>query len=501
MGAAARNNPLISWAPFSGPQQSLLRCPVDEIFFGGARGGGKTDGMLGKFAMKQKQYGKDAVGIFFRKTREDLKEAVERSKDIYLPMGAKYVDKQWTFPSGARLKFEYLERDKDSQNYQGHSYTDLFFEELTNWASPDPINKIRATLRSGAGVPCQFHATGNPGGPGHQWVKARYIDPNPQGGKVLWEEYENPFTHKKVKMSRVFIPSKLSDNPTLMSDPGYVARLYQSGSSELVRAWLHGDWDVVEGAFFDCWVPQEHIVRPFAVPDDWLRFRSCDWGSAKPFSVGWWAVCPDIFHTPDGHIIPRGAVVRYREWYGAAKDENGTVKPDVGLKLTAEEVGEGILLRDAGDTIKYSVMDPAAFSQDGGPSIVERMKINFRRADNKRVGRRGAMGGWDQMRARMNGEDFGDPYGILPMMFVFSTCTDFIRTVPALQHDDTRPEDLDTASEDHAADEARYGLMSRPYVPKPIGGKPVPLITIGGDSTMTMNNLIDAVKKRNTLVD
>ena len=114
MGAAARNNPLISWAPFSGPQQSLLRCPVDEIFFGGARGGGKTDGMLGKFAMKQKQYGKDAVGIFFRKTREDLKEAVERSKDIYLPMGAKFVDKQWTFPSGARLKFEYLERDKDS---------------------------------------------------------------------------------------------------------------------------------------------------------------------------------------------------------------------------------------------------------------------------------------------------------------------------------------------------------------------------------------------------
>tara|TARA_R110000787_G_scaffold89337_5_gene189213 strand:- start:189 stop:524 length:336 start_codon:yes stop_codon:yes gene_type:complete len=111
------------------------------------------------------------------------------------------------------------------------------------------------------------------------------------------------------------------------------------------------------------------------------------------------------------------------------------------------------------------------------------------------------MGGWDQMRARMNGEDFGDPYGVLPMMFVFSTCTDFIRTVPALQHDDTRPEDLDTASEDHAADEARYGLMSRPYVPKPIGGKPVPLITIGGDSSMTMNNLIDAVKKRNTLVD
>ena len=210
---------LIAWAPFSNPQSQLLSCPADEIFFGGARGGGKTDGMLGKFALKQRTYGKDAVGIFFRSTREDLKEAVERSKDIYTPLGAKYVDRQWTFPTGARLKFEYLERDKDAQNYQGHSYTDLFFEELTNWASPDPINKLRATLRSATGVPCQLHATGNPGGPGHHWVKSRYIDPCPTGGKMLWEEYKNPFTGKSVKMSRVFIPSKLSDNPTLMRDP------------------------------------------------------------------------------------------------------------------------------------------------------------------------------------------------------------------------------------------------------------------------------------------
>ena len=496
MGAAERNSPLISWAPFSLPQQQLLKCPADEIFFGGARGGGKTDGMLGKFAIKQARYGKDAIGVFFRKTREDLKEAIERSKDIFLPMGAKYVDKQWTFESGARLKFEYLERDKDAQNYQGHSYTDLFFEELTNWASPDPINKIRATLRSGAGVPCQFHATGNPGGPGHQWVKARYIDPDPSGGTIHWEEYENPFTHEKVKMSRVFIPSKLSDNPTLMNDPGYVARLYQSGSAELVRAWLHGDWDVVDGAFFDCWDTNRHVLRPFEVPEEWMRFRSCDWGSAKPFSVGWWAVCPDVFVTPDNHTIPRGAVVRYREWYGAAKDPNGQVRPDIGLKLTAEEVAAGIIERDGGDKIQYSVIDPAAFSQDGGPSIVERMHINFRRADNKRVGTRGAMGGWDQMRARMIGEDFGEPYGQLPMMFVFSTCTDFLRTVPVLQHDDTRPEDLDTSAEDHAADEARYELMSRPYAPKEHIVKTNPQIVIGGKSTMTMNHLMDAVKKR-----
>ncbi len=117
--------------------------------YGGARGGGKTDGMLGKFGNKQKRHGENVIGVFFRRTREDLKEAVERSKQIYGPMGASLTnERQWRFPNGARLKFEYLDRDKDADNYQGHNYTDLFFEELTHWPDPTPVNKLKATLRS-----------------------------------------------------------------------------------------------------------------------------------------------------------------------------------------------------------------------------------------------------------------------------------------------------------------------------------------------------------------
>jgi hypothetical protein len=435
----------------------LVKCPVDEIFFGGARGGGKTDGMLGKFASKASKYGKDCVGVFFRKTREDLKEAMERSAQIYGPIGAKWHEqkKWWRFPNGARLKFEYLERDADADNYQGHSYTDVFFEELTHWADPKPVNKLRATLRSAAGVPCQFHATGNPGGPGHQWVKARYIDPDPRGWQIIKDEFENPFTGEKVSKSRIFIPSKLVDNRFLGSE--YVANLYQSGSKELVRAWLEGDWSVIEGAFFDCWSNEQHVVRPFTIPNDWLRFRSSDWGSAAPFSVGWWAVVGDEYALEGGKRLPRGALVRYREWYGASA-------PNVGLKLTAEEVARGIKAKEAGDKIAFGVLDPAAFAVDGGPSIAERMLkegVSFRPADNKRVSQRGAMGGWDQMRARMKGGEDGRP-----MLYVFDTCKDFIRTVPALQHDPDKPEDLDTDAEDHVADEARYACMSRPWMPR-----------------------------------
>ena len=448
----------VIWRPQPGPQAQLVTCPVAEIFYGGARGGGKTDGMFGKNAIKAERYGKHQKGMFFRRTLKQLSKAKERCKELYLPLGWKWANGMMTAPNGATLEFAYLDHDKDAENYQGHDYTDLYFEELTNFPDPKPVNKLRATLRSAAGVPCQFHATGNPGGPGHNWVKSRYIDPNPNGFEVLTEELPDGSEHQ-----RVFIPARLSDNPALLeNDPRYVANLYLSGSEQLVRAWLDGDWNVIDGAFFDCWT-QRMVLRPFDIPADWLRFRSFDWGSAKPFSVGWWAIAGDDYQASTG-LVPRGAMIRYREWYGMKK---GT--PNVGLKMTAEKVSEGIVQR-TNEEVGYSVADPAIFAEDGGPSIAERMRpIYWKPADNKRVAQRGQMGGWDQMRQRMIGTrtvaedgrilDDGDP-----MLYCFSTCAESIRTIPVLQHDTNRAEDLDTSAEDHAADEWRYGCMSRPWL-------------------------------------
>lgn len=458
--SVSRDEYSVVWEAQSGPQQALIACPVFEVFFGGARGGGKTDGVLGDFLEHADTYGKDAIGLMIRRQRTELIETIERSRVIYTPLGWTYheQEKMWRAPNGARLRFAYLERDADAAGYQGHSYTRVYVEEIGNFPSDKPILKLMATLRSGAGVPVGFRATGNPGGPGHQWVKARYIDPAPNGWRVFKDSVSD--------LERVFIPSKVQDNHYLGED--YVARLRASGSKELVRAWLEGDWSVIEGAFFDCWSNERHVIRPFEIPKGWLRYRAADWGSARPFSVGWWAVVQDD-HALVGDsgpvILPRGAIVRYREWYGS----NG--QPNVGLKLTAEAVADGILGREQpGEKITYSVMDPAAFASDGGPSIAERMstrKVHFSRADNKRVTERGAMGGWDQMRSRLIGNADGRP-----MLFVFSTCTDFIRTVPALQHDPDRPEDLDTDGEDHVGDEARYACMARPWVPREIVHEP-----------------------------
>lgn len=472
MGAIQRSDaPSVNivWSPQEGPQTALLTCPAFEVFFGGARGGGKTDGMLGEFAAHAGKYGDNAIGLMVRRTRTELVETIERSKQLFTPLGAKFheQDKMWRFPNGARLRFAYLERDADADAYQGHSYTRVYVEEAGTFPSERPILKLMATLRSGAGVPVGIRLTGNPGGPGQQWVKARYIDPNPSGWKVQQRTFENPFTGEDVSRDWVFIPSKVTDNAYLGKE--YIAGLQMVGSAQLVQAWLEGDWNVVEGAFFDNWRTEKHVIAPFDIPSDWLRFRSMDWGSASPFSVGWWAVAGDDYVTGNdgrnglsGRTIPRGALVRYREWYGASS-------PGVGLKLSNSELAQGIVERERSDPkLSYGVLDPSCFAEQGGPSIAEQINselisaklVPFRQADNKRVAQKGAMSGWDQMRGRLHGDVQGNP-----MIVTFATCRDSIRTIPVLQHDKDRPEDLDTESEDHAADEWRYACMSRPYVP------------------------------------
>jgi hypothetical protein len=458
------------WRPQVGPQKALVDCPFAEIFFGGARGGGKTDGVLGKWALKERRYGRHFNARMFRKTTTSSDDAIERAKEIYLPLGAKFNETKLVFrmPNGGRVSFGYLDSERDADAQQGKNLTDAWIEEAGQHASPKAIDKLFGALRSAHSVPTQMILTANPGGAGQGWIRDRYkLVPFPEGPKIVDRALPDGSVHRMA-----VIPSRLTDNRILMrSDAGYASRLQLVGTAQLVKSWLSGDWSAIEGAFFAEWDETKHVVAPFAIPADWLRFRSMDWGSAKPFSVGWWAVAGDDtpLRIPSGasRTIPRGALVRYREWYGCVPGQ-----PNTGLKLTAEEVAAGIAYREKNEKISYGALDPAAFSQDGGPSIAERMQRwsdpaqqlrgpIFRPADNARVARSGAMGGWDQMRSRLRGD------GSTPMLFVFSTCRDFIRTVPMLQHDQSRPEDLDTDAEDHVADEARYGCMSRPWVAAP----------------------------------
>jgi hypothetical protein len=448
------------WSPQPGPQKALVDCPLAEIFFGGARGGGKTDGVLGKWAIKERRYGKAFNAMMFRRTTVSSEDAIERAKQLYLPLGAKFVGSpipRFSMPNGGRITFAYLDSMQDAEQYQGRNLTDAWVEEAGQYPDSTVIDRLYGVLRSASGVPVQLILTANPGGAGQGWISQRYgLVPFPKSPKVVTRVLDDGATHRMA-----VIPSRITDNRILLdSDPGYLTRLKMVGGSALVKAWLDGDWSAIEGAFFDVWSEQRHVLDPFKLPDDWARFRSGDWGSAKPFSFGWWAIVGDDTRHPVSNVlIPRGAIVRYREWYGCVPG-----KPNTGLKLTAEQVGAGIAERET-EKVVGGVLDPAAFAEDGGPSIASRItvgsgakKVMFRPADNKRVSQRGAMGGWDMMRQRLIGTDEA------PMIFCFSTCKDSIRTIPMLQHDQARPEDLDSNLEDHAADEWRYACMSRPWV-------------------------------------
>jgi hypothetical protein len=471
-------------------QAVALSTPATEVLYGGAAGGGKSH--LIRVAAIVWCVSIPGLQVYlFRRIRDDLvKNHMEGPKGFRSILAGwvlcKFVDiveDEIRFWNGSKIYLCHCKDEKDIYKYQGAEIHVLLIDELTHFTE-SMYRFLRNRVRMvGVAVPPQYDGQfprilcgANPGNIGHLWVKSTFV--------VSAREFEVwRAPSSDGGMARQYIPARLEDNPSMTDDdPGYEARLEGLGSATLVKAMRWGDWDVIEGAFFDCWDRARHVIKPFEIPREWMRFRSGDWGSAKPFSFGWWAVASDDTMVSPRIWIPRGALVRYREWYGCVPG-----KPNTGLKMHAEAVGAGIAEREASERMSFGVLDPAAFAEDGGPSIAERIRVgsgnrvHFRAADNKRVTQRGAMGGWDQLRARMVGDADGRP-----MIVTFDTCVDSIRTIPALQHDAARPEDLDSDGEDHAADEWRYACMSRPWIaPKSQTG---PAKTSGYSSPIRRND-------------
>jgi predicted phage terminase large subunit-like protein len=290
--------------------------------------------MIGVWLSHAQRNGKNARGIWFRRTFPELEEAERVMAEIFLPLGAVWSvgRRTWTFPNGATLKLRFLERDKDADKYQGHSYTIAFFDELGTWESPDPVDKIRATLRSAEGVRTQIIASGNPGGLGHEWIKKRYILPAPP---------LTPFQDITTGTHRVFIPSRLEDNPALMkNDPTYIDRLRASGPAYLVRAWLKGDWNAAPdgGIIKISWFGRYRIP-----PDRFLRtLQSWDTAS-KGKDVNDYSVCTTWGETLTGIYLLDVFRKRmeYPELKRAAKSLAARWNPN---ELVIEDKGSGISL-------------------------------------------------------------------------------------------------------------------------------------------------------------
>ena len=444
-------------------QGVALETRATEVLYGGAAGGGKSHLMRVAAIM----WCGTIPGLqvyLFRRLRDDLiKNHIEGPSGLRLLLApwvlsglVSIVEDEIRFWNGSKIYLCHCKDEKDRFKYLGAEIHVLLIDELTTFT--DKIYRfLRSRVRmSGVDLPPQFEGLfprilcgSNPGNVGHQWVKSGFISPRPPLSLERMPAAEGG-------MVRQYIPAKLADNPSL--DPeDYSAKLEGLGNSALVAAMRDGDWNVIAGAFFDCWSTDRHVIKPFSVPPHWVKFGAFDWGSTKPFSMQWWCVS-DGNPLQDGRLYPTGALILYRQWYGAQKGPDGATVPNTGLRLSVQQIAEGIKTREGRDRIDYRVADPACWKVDGGPSHAETMMqhgVTFRRADNSRVT------GWTQLHDRMIGQD-GEP-----MLYVFDTCHDFIRTVPALQHDEAHPEDVDSDGEDHDGDAARYACMSRPWTRQP----------------------------------
>lgn len=445
----------VIWKP-QPRQQTFMQQGCYEALYGGSAGGGKSDTLLVE-ALRQVHI-PHYRGIIFRKTFPQLTELVDRSKEIYKGSfpGAKYNESKhfWTFPSGAKIFFGSMNHTKDRLNYQGKAYDFVGFDELTHFTWQEYSYMFSRNRPKGPGTRVYIRATTNPGGVGHGWVKERFIN-----GKEPLKLYKEEQSVKKpngevirVIRHRTFVPATVFDNEILLAnDPNYLANLAMMPEADK-NALLYGDWDSFSGQVFSEWkndpegrktMKFSHVIEPFKVPKDWKRFRSFDFGYTKPFSVGWWAVDYD------------GRLYRYRELYGS------TGEPDTGLKWTPQKIAQEIAkIEDKYEKGNHitGIADPSIWDASRGESIAETMerhRIYFEPGDNKRIP------GKMQFHYRLAFDKEGHP-----MVYVFDTCRDFIRTIPNLVYDEKDVEDIDTDGEDHIYDEARYLFMRNPLAPR-----------------------------------
>lgn len=443
----------VVWSAQPGPQTVLLECPLKDAFYGGARGGGKTYALLLDFAQQAKRYGKHAKGILFRKTYPELEEVETQAYAVYGSVGATYnqTKRVWTFPNGATLRLRYLDTVPDAENYQGHSYTWQGFDEVGNWPTPEGIDKLWATLRSTT-VPmsaCVRRCTGNPGGPGHAWVKTRYIDAAPPLTSYRYQPM--PDVRPDIWVDAIFIPARLEDN-LLLDQREYESNLAlsASGNETLYRAWREGDWDVFAGAAFPEWRDQLHIVPDRLPPRGWKYVAAMDWGYRQG-SYGLYAIGPE------------GQVEKVWEYYQAFREKHARQAAVEIARASASLPRPEYIAADtqmwqeigAAETLAEEFREGLneAYGQHA-PELIE-----MHHAPNSRRVKKNLMHRYLSWTKEPDGTV--QPWQ-RPLLRFQQRCKHTIRTMKALPLHPTKPDDVDTTAEDHAYDETAFILASRP---------------------------------------
>ncbi len=405
-------------------QRAFVDADAFEVLYGGAAGGGKSYGQLADALIYALTYPKSKQLILRRTYGELEKTLIRQALEMYPRTLFRYESAKKTgrFANGSLIDFGSIDTANDVYKYQSAEYDVIRFDELTHFTD-EMYRYLLSRVRGANGYPKAVKSTTNPGGVGHSWVKARFIDPAPPD--TLFEA---------GGLRRIFLPAKLCDNPYLeQADPDYRRRLLLLGERER-KALLDGCWDLFEGQFFDEFDREIHVIPPFEIPQEWARYRSIDYGL-------------DMLACLFIAVDPSGRAYVYDEVY-----EPGLIVSKAAqaiMKATRYPVRATFAPPDLWNRHKDTGRSTAEIFHSAG--------IPLTRAQNGRVQ------GWLELKEwlAVGCDEQGQPCSALR---IFSTCRNLIRTLPALSFDAHNPSDAATVPHEltHAPDALRYFLAGRP---------------------------------------
>lgn len=496
--------PRIVWSPLPGSQALAVACPCNHILYEGTRGPGKTDAQLMAFRKNVGQgFGQFWRGVIFDRQYKNLDDLVAKSKKWFYEFGdgAQFLaagkDYKWVWPTGEELLFRVLEREDDYWNYHGQEFPFIGWNELTKFPTRKLYDAMMSCNRSSflpaehtpkdsqgrwatpsgkilPEIPLVVFATSNPYGPGHNWVKADFIDIAPPGVvvKTITNVF-NPRTQTRMDVTKTQVRLFGSYKENRYLSPLYVAELENVTEPNKRKAWLWGDWDIVAGgALDDLWTPEVHVKPRFQVPESWRIDRSFDWGSTQPFSCGWWAEADGTeaeFLDGTTWCPPKGSLIRIAEWYGTNK-----IGTNEGLKMGAADVARGIaereqLMYDQGWILRMPAPGPADNAirnvmEKETDTIEKKMadhKVRWTTSDKKPGSRKiGLQLLRDRLEAALKHAKGVELKKTEAGVYFMDNCRASLSTLPVLPRDPKDPDDVDTEAEDHVYDDTRYRCLA-----------------------------------------